>query len=394
MGFSLFRNSIRFYYYINSKQYAYSTKLKINRNDWDLSAQRPKVKRGEIGKVNRNITNTLNEYQRAYDLLKNQYGAALTKEIVKQEFDKYFHKVKAPIVKKYYNEFYTEFLKEKQEMQSLTRHSLSKYIVLNKRIEELETQQKKKYTLLDFDNKFFVSFITYLRVDLEISDNTLARYITAFKSFLNWCLKNDYQINKDYKNIKIKEKETTHIALTEDDLKALEQVKLKPLHDYYRDLFLIGVYSGQRFSDYHRFNKKYKKEDFLVIRAKKTSEFSYIPLTNKLTSLLDKYNWILTKISPQKFNKHIQKICKIAGFTETIQMDKFYGNKKVSKDFPKWKLVASHSARRTFITLSAQKGVPHTLIMQTTGIKSLKTLQNYIKFDQNKLYESISDAWD
>ena len=159
-------------------------------------------------------------------------------------------------------------------------------------------------------------------------------------------------------------------------------------------MFLIGVYSGQRFSDYHRFNKKYKKEDFLVIRAKKTSEFSYIPLTNKLTRLLDKYDWMLNKISPQKFNKHIQKICKIAGFTETIQMDKFYGNKKVSKDFPKWKLVASHSARRTFITLSAQKGVPHTLIMQTTGIKSLKTLQNYIKFDQDKLFESISSAWD
>lgn len=394
MGFSLFRNSIRFYYYINSKQYAYSTKLKINRKDWDLSTQRPKLKRGDIGKTNRNIINTLNEYQRAYDLLKNKYGAALTKEIVKQEFDKYFHNVKPLIVKKYYNDFFDEFYYELKQTKSIKKGSVKKYNTLHKRINAMQIIDKKKYTLLDFDNKFFVRFISYLRVDLKISDNTLNRYIGFLKTFLNWCVKNNYEVNTYYKNVTIKKKLTTHIALSDDDLKVLEQVELSPLHDYYRDLFLIGCYSGQRFSDYHRFNKKYKKDNFLIIRAKKTNDFAYIPLTKKLTRLLEKYDWVLNKISGQKFNNNIQNICKIAGFTEVFQIDKFYGNNKVSEDVPKWKLIASHTARRTFITLSAQKGVPFTLIMQTTGIKSIKTLERYIKFDQDKLFESISSAWD
>ena len=108
---------------------------------------------------------------------------------------------------------------------------------------------------------------------------------------------------------------------------------------------------------------------------------------------MDKYDWKLRTIASQKFNIAVQDICKIAGFDETIQVDKFYGSKKVSKDVPKWKMITSHTARRTFITLSLNKGVPEYLIMQVTGIKSLKTLQGYIRFDK-KLNKTISEAWD
>ncbi|MGB2153774.1 MAG: hypothetical protein ACPHVX_07495 [Flavobacteriaceae bacterium] len=59
----------------------------------------------------------------------------------------------------------------------------------------------------------------------------------------------------------------------------------------------------------------------------------------------------------------------------------------------KHKLIGSHTARRTFITLSSQKGVPPALIMQSTGIKSFKTLSNYIKVDKDKLNEEMFKAW-
>ena len=163
---------------------------------------------------------------------------------------------------------------------------------------------------------------------------------------------------------------------------------------YYRNLFLIGVYSAQRYSDYSRFNKKFIDGDNIVIRATKTGQFSYIPLNKKLKNLLDKYDWTLKLIASQKFNQHIQKICKIAAFDEVIQVDKFYGNKKVSKDIPRWKLIGSHTARRTFITLSAQGNVPKSLVMQATGIKSYKTLENYTRLDVDKLNQEMFKYWD
>ena len=46
MGFFLDgkQNYILFKYFINKKKHAYSTKIKINRIDWDLKTQRPKKK--------------------------------------------------------------------------------------------------------------------------------------------------------------------------------------------------------------------------------------------------------------------------------------------------------------------------------------------------------------
>tara|TARA_X000001036_G_scaffold231603_1_gene216412 strand:+ start:491 stop:727 length:237 start_codon:yes stop_codon:yes gene_type:complete len=70
MGFNIYRNHVRFFYYINGKQHAYQTKIKINKSEWDLKSQRPKARRGEIGEANRRITHELNEYQKVYDDLK------------------------------------------------------------------------------------------------------------------------------------------------------------------------------------------------------------------------------------------------------------------------------------------------------------------------------------
>ena len=392
MGFSLFRNSIRFYYYIKGKQYAYSTKIKINRSEWDLKTQRPKARRGKTGEANRNIIHELNEYEQAYDILKSKYKRTLTKDIVKKNFDRHFQL--AQTVKTLtYSDYFEIYIQQKKESDAVKKDSYQKYTRIHTAIMAMQKKAKKTFYLEDFDNAFFMDFIAYLRTEKNISDNTLQRKLGFFKSFLNWCITSGYQVNQDFKKVRVKTRETSHVALTEQELQILTEVKLNDRLGYYRDLFLIGVYSGQRYSDYSRFNRKYIEGDNIKIRAQKTGQFSYIPLSKKLKAILDKYNWQLKTIASQNFNTAVQDICRIAGFNETIQVDKFYGSKKVSKDVPRWKMISSHTARRSFITLSLNKGVPDYLIMQVTGIKSLKTLQGYIRFDK-KLNKTISEAWD
>ena len=41
--------------YLNGKLCKYSTKIKVNRSEWDLSNQRPKVKRGAAGAETRTL---------------------------------------------------------------------------------------------------------------------------------------------------------------------------------------------------------------------------------------------------------------------------------------------------------------------------------------------------
>ena len=394
MGFLLHgsQNYIFFVFYINLKKCRYSTKIKIDRSEWDLLNQRPKVKRGSIGSANRKINDVLNEYQSAFNILKDKHKKSLTKEIVKSVFDKHFHLAQT-VEALTYSDYFTIYINQLKESQSVKKDSWQKYTRIHTAILEMQKQNRTTYNLQSFDLDFFNSFIIYLRKDKQISDNTLKRKLGFFKTFLNWCVKNSYAVNMSFKSVSIKGRETSHISLTDQDLKTLEAIELSETLSYFRDLFLIGCYSGQRYSDYSRFDKKYINGDSIVIRAKKTGQFSYIPLNPKLKRLLEKYDWKLLLISSQKFNQKIQMICKSAGFTDVIQADKFFGNRKESKDLPRWKLIGSHTARRSFITLSAQRNVPRSIIMQATGIKSLKTLDNYIRFDNDKMNEEIFKAW-
>ena len=394
MGFFLHGNQNYIYlnFHINGKLYRYSTKIKIERSEWELKTQRPKPRRGDVGEANRKITHELNEYQKRYDDLKSYYKESLTKEIVKAKFDEHFQL--AQTVKRLtYSDYFQIYIQQKEESQSVQKDSWQKYTRIHTAILEMQKKKKVTFSLMSFDAAFFNDFITYLRTEKNISDNTLRRKLGFFKSFLNWCIKSGYPVNMAFKDVNIKPRETFHVALSIKDLEILENLELNKVKSYYRDLFLIGCYSGQRRSDYSRFNRKHIEGNRIVIRAKKTGQFSVIPLNPKLKRLLDRYDWILPKISGQNFNIHIHEICKIAGFDDIIIRERFYGNKKVTEEIPRYNLIASHTARRTFITLSEQKGVPRSFIMEVTGIRSHKTLENYIRLDNDMMDEAINKAW-
>jgi len=385
---------IQFIIYIDKNNYLkYYTGQKINPLNWNKETQRPKLQRGEQGKINAKITHVLNEYAQVLDELKDYHGKGLSKEIVKKEFDRHFKKIKEK-TKEFYTDYFDEFIEQKKENQTVKLVSINRYVKVHEVILELQKKYKTKYKLENFDAAFFSKLIGHLRIVKNISDNTLRRKIGFFKSFLNWCIYNSYKVNMDYKTVLLKGRETNHVHLTMEELDILENLKLKKPKSYYRDIFLIGCYSGQRYSDYSRFNRKYVSNNIIKIRAKKTAQFSYIPLNKRLKKILDKYDWVLPKISAQKFNVHIHEICKIAGFTDTVIKERFFGNKKTSVEYPRYKLISSHTARRTFITLSGLKNVPKQVVKQITGIRDDRTLSNYQQYDEDQLNNTISDAWD
>ena len=123
------------------------------------------------------------------------------------------------------------------------------------------------------------------------------------------------------------------------------------------------------------------------------SDFNDEVLTDKLETLLDKYNWKLPKISSQKFNLKIQEVCKKLQIDDPIKKVSYIGKNKKEQVIPKWKLVGSHTARRTFITLMSERGMPDHQLMQVAGIKDVKTLLKYKKFNLNTLIETSNKLW-
>tara|TARA_B100000767_G_scaffold43624_1_gene37600 strand:+ start:327 stop:665 length:339 start_codon:yes stop_codon:yes gene_type:complete len=102
------------------------------------------------------------------------------------------------------------------------------------------------------------------------TDNSLSRNLTFFKTFLNCNIKKGRAVPDDFKNVSIKKRDTDDIALTQDELKILESMRLDHRLDVYPDMFLIGVYSGQRFSDYSVFEKADVRKGMIIKRAEKT----------------------------------------------------------------------------------------------------------------------------
>jgi len=166
-------------------------------------------------------------------------------------------------------------------------------------------------------------------------------------------------------------------------------------HDYLnraKDLFCIGCFSGQRFSDYSVFEIADYKAGMIIKRAEKTESFSYIPVdaNPRLKALLDKYEWTIPKITNQKFNEYIKEACKIVGINDLVKKTVYRGTEKDIDIYEKWELISSHTARRTFITLALQRGMTYKAVMKITGIKKIEILMLYDKVDDKELINQVS----
>ena len=378
---------IRYYVKKENNYFKISSGLSIHPKDWSKENRLPKLKRGGDSYKNRRITDELIKLNEKLNKAIDSHGSDLTIGHLKQHFSK----KKEELI--YLQEFWKAFIKEREQMQEVGVKMLIKYRAMLTKTMQFEQLNNKKYKLNDLNDDFYADFITYMRKDFNLNDNTLHRYINFFKTCLIWCQRKGYKINNDYKNISIKRHETNDVHLTESELKLLEQVELTGSKERARDLFLIGAYTGQRFSDYSIFEKADVREGAIVKKAKKTKVTSFIPLHSKLEKLLDKYEWKLPKISSQKFNIRIQEVCKELEINDSIKKVSYMGKNVKEEIFPKWKLIGSHTARRTFITLMSERGMPDHQLMQIAGIKDAKTLQKYKKFNLNTLINNSNKLW-
>ena len=381
---------IRYYVKKENNYFKISSGLSIHPKDWSKENRLPRLKRGGDSYKNRRITEELIKLNEKLNKAIDSHGSDLTIGHLKQHFNPNKETENKYV---YIEDYFTAFIDEKIKVQQVGKPAIQKYKVVLSKILSFQEFTNKKYTLTDFNDTFFQDFIAFLRTEHDLYDNTLHRYINFFKTCLIWCTRKGYKINNDYKNISIKRHETNDVHLTESELKLLEQVELTGSKERARDLFLIGAYTGQRFSDYSIFEKADVREGAIVKKAKKTKVTSFIPLHSKLQKLLDKYEWKLPKISSQKFNIRIQQICKELKINDSIKKVSYMGKNVKEEIFPKWKLIGSHTARRTFITLMSERGMPDHQLMQIAGIKDAKTLQKYKKFNLNTLINNSNKLW-
>ena len=64
--------------------------------------------------------------------------------------------------------------------------------------------------------------------------------------------------------------------------------------------------------------------------------------------------------------------------TTPIRITRYKGGKRIDEVHPKFELIGTHAARRTFICNALQLGISPTTVMQWTGHASYDSMKPYI----------------
>ena len=307
----------------------------------------------------------------------------------------------------------------------------------------LEYQEKalegRGISFADVDKAFFDDYTQYLRNRTLVkgknkgktgcTQNTISMRIAELKTMLRRANEVDQVTTNDtYRNksIKVDDVEIDDIALTRKELDAMCAVDLSGLAKCYeiaRDIFMIGVLTAQRISDYNGnkdggeygirpediktfatdvivTDKKGKKAvktietQYISIRQRKTGKVVEIPVNSELRAILGKYNNAIPFLWEQKLNQYIKTIAEMAGLTDKVKITTMRGGKKETAYIEKYKLIHTHTARKTGATLMYRAGIDVYDIMKITGHSSVDMLRKYVKAGNGETAHRIASKYD
>ena len=90
---------------------------------------------------------------------------------------------------------------------------------------------------------------------------------------------------------------------------------------------------------------------------------------------------------------YLKELCKKAKINDTVKIVQYRGKERIEKTFKKYEVIGSHTARRTFISLSLQKGMKPDVIMAITGHKTYRMMQKYLKIADETKRDEMDKVW-
>ncbi|MBL4752294.1 MAG: site-specific integrase [Flavobacteriales bacterium] len=255
---------------------------------------------------------------------------------------------------------------------------------------------------LDWDEitlDFYQRFIGTL-MKRELATNTIDKYIKTLKLMMNEGLSRGYHNNLAFKHKKFARlhERVSKIYLPIHELEKIYDLNLsdnKTLN-VVRDLFLIGAYTGLRYSDYSSIQKENIRQvdNGWVIdkKARKTGGRVVIPLHPMVVGILEKYDRALPSgPTIQTTNRLLKEIGQLANINEPIIIEKTIGGQWVSNSYLKYQLISSHTARRSFATNAYLCGVKSIGIMAITGHSTEKAFLGYIQVTAEENAQHLLD---
>lgn len=270
--------------------------------------------------------------------------------------------------------------------------TIKNYMGFIVQFDEFCKAKHKRYDFGDIDLKFYDDFVAYFTAK-DYSINTIGRHVKELQIIMRAAREEGLHDNGliESRKFRVLTAEVKNIYLTESEIRAIAEVDLKgDKHKCIaRDIFLVGCYTAQRFSDYSTINEGNIRtlesgQRVIDFKQQKTGNKVVIPIRAELQAILDKYNNRLPKAYEQKVNKYIKEIAREAGIVDMVEVSYVENGEKKSYMVEKYELVKTHTARRSGVTNMYLAGIPTIAIMKTTGHKTEKEFMKYIKITEEQ----------
>lgn len=283
----------------------------------------------------------------------------------------------------------------------ISPRTIQKYKTVKSVIQEFERLKKTRLKITDIDLTFHRQFVSFLTTEKKYSKTVIEKNISTIKGFIKEAKEQKLETNTEAESKKFTfsrdEPIDTYLNIDEINLVFNLDLSNNEKLDNVRDLFIIGLWTGLRISDLSRLQHFLFNEDKIIVsETQKTGDTIEIPIHSQVRYILTKRNNQLPKIiSSQKYNEYIKDVCALAGITEMVlgNIKNPKTNRKEKSYYPKYKLISSHTARRSFATNHYGK-IPDRTIMAITGHKSHAQFMKYIKTTQKEHIEQIAKYWD
>jgi len=289
-------------------------------------------------------------------------------------------------------QFISDLIEKTRNGQRLTAkgtrfsyNTVKNYETLLKHLQKFEQESSYKVNFSTVNMEFYRKYLDFCNQDNKAL-NTTGRYIKILKAISREARKQGLKIHpealsSDFKNIG---ENTDMVYLSETELNKIYQLDLSnnPILEGVKNTFVLGCYTGLRFGDLTSLQDSsfFNNGQFAKIKTQKTGETVTIPLHWTVKEILQKYNYQMPKMGTnQKTNIMIREVCRMAGIDNRVTVFKTIGGRSTARTLPKYSLITTHTARRSFASNLFLAGVPSISIMKITGHKTERAFLTYIR---------------
>ncbi len=374
------------------------TGYRVKPSNWNNDLQRVQMRVHGYKLINNHLDDLEQSTNSKFNELRNTGSQTIIPDLKKFLIETYRPEQLKPIKEVPKMEFMEllEKVNETRRMKgkTLAKGSMNAYRQLMTNLKEFQKSKKYKLVFKNINATFYDDFLQFLEKK-NLSDNTVRTRINKLKAIMNEGVRLKLHNNSDFKYFEPpKEFEPKNIYLTELELKALEEIDLSANEklEQARDLFLFGVWTYQRFSDYGNIQREQFKKDHIEIKQQKTDAEVKIPYHRIHKKLIKKYHYNLPKIHENKVNKRIKEVCQMIGMIELEQINSRRGGQKQQATKQRYELVTTHTARRTGLTHLYKATNNIVECMEMSGHTDSKNFKKYIKITSKEISKGISES--